>query len=392
VAAVVIDITRLLGRLMADRLPTGIDRVSLAYLEHYRDGGRALLRHRQRSGLFSERVSARLFDFLLRWPQAASGRARWLAWQGLFSCLGNGDGRRGFMFNTGHNGLEDPRAARVVRWHNVRPLFMLHDLIPVQHPEYCRLGEATRHERRLHNMLDLGAGIIVNSQATLTDLQEYARLRSLKAPPVVVAPLAPWADLVKPPLPAPPGFEGRPYFVVVGTVEPRKNHLLLLQVWQRLVRAHGLDAPHLVIIGQRGWDTENIEDMIVRRPMLQGHVTALQRCDDVELTAWLQHARALLFPSFAEGYGLPVVEALAAGVPVIASDLPVLQQIGGGVPDFLDPLDAMAWISHIEDYAHADSPRRAAQMQRLAGFRPTTWKEHFRTVDDFMFDLNARAA
>jgi glycosyltransferase involved in cell wall biosynthesis len=391
-SAVVIDVTRLLGRLMDDRLPTGIDRVSLAYIEHYMAGSRALVRHGTKSGLFSESVSARLFDFLLRWPPAGRARAHWLAWQGLISCLGNGDGHRGFMFNTGHNGLEDSHAARVVRWHNVRPLFMLHDLIPVLHPEFCRRGETERHEARLRNMLSLGHGIIVNSQATRDDLCRYAEQHALAVPPVVVAPLAPATRLKLTPLAVPAGFEARPYFVVVGTVEPRKNYLMLLQAWQRLVQTHGNATPHLVIIGQRGWDTENIEDLIERRPTLREHVTALQRCTDDQLSAWLQHARALLFPSFAEGYGLPVVEALAAGVPVIASDLPVLRQIAGDLPDFLDPLDTLAWIARIDDYASEDSAARAAQMQRMEGFRPPCWAEHFERVDDFIARLHVAAA
>ncbi|MEO8281738.1 MAG: glycosyltransferase family 1 protein, partial [Ideonella sp.] len=188
---VVIDVTRLVARLSNGRLPTGVDRVSLAYIRHYRSHARALFRHRQRSGLFSESVSQRLFDLLEQWPIGARARLRLLAWQGVLSCIGRGDAHGRVMFNTGHSGLEESNAARVIKWHHVRPLFLVHDLIPVRYPEFCRPGESTRHELRLKNMLRLGAGLIANSESTLIELESFAAEHRLDVPPTVVAPLAP---------------------------------------------------------------------------------------------------------------------------------------------------------------------------------------------------------
>ncbi len=386
---VVIDVTRLVARLSNGRLPTGVDRVSLAYLRHYRNQARALFRHRQHSGLFSESVSQRLFDLLEQWPTGARSRVRLLAWQGVLSCIGRGDAHGRVMFNTGHSGLEDSNSARVIKWHHVRPLFLVHDLIPVRYPEFCRPGEEKRHELRLKNMLRLGAGLIANSDSTLGELENFAAEHRLPVPPTVVAPLAPAIPLL-----GPIGdrllASDKPYFVVLGTIEPRKNHLMLLHAWQRIVESNPDDAPHLVVIGQRGWEAENVEDLLQRSRVLQGHITVLRQCSDAALRAWLHHARALLFPSFAEGYGMPVVEALAAGLPVLASDLPVLRQMAGGVPEFLDPIDALGWIRAIKDYALPDSARRAAQLARLSGYQPPSWEQHFSRVDAFVDSLNDR--
>lgn len=388
-APVVIDVTRLVARLAHGRLPTGVDRVSLAYIAHYRARGRALFRYRRVSGLFSEAVSQRMFQLLLEWPTGASARVKSLVWQGVMSCIARGDAHGRVMFNTGHSGLEEARAARVIRWHNVRPLFLVHDLIPVRYPEFCRPGEAERHEQRLVNMLKLGAGLIANSPATLDELHGFAAERGLAVPPTVVAPLAPAIPMQgaasEVHLPS-----RNPYFVVLGTIEPRKNHLMLLQAWQRLIQRHGEHTPHLVVIGQRGWESENVEDLLQRSRTLRGHVTVRRQCSDQELRGWLHHARALLFPSFAEGYGMPVVESLAAGLPVIASDLPVLRQMAGAVPDFLDPIDTIGWIRVIEDYAMPDSPRRRTQLARMAGYQPPTWGQHFEHVDAFLESLDAR--
>jgi len=105
---------------------------------------------------------------------------------------------------------------------------------------------------------------------------------------------------------------------------------------------------------------------------------------DVQLAPLLAGARALLLPSFAEGYGLPVAEALAAGVPVLCSELPALREVGGDVPEYLDPLDGVAWRNAIVDYTHADAPRRRAQLQRLEQWRKPQWPAHFAAVESFL--------
>jgi len=129
--------------------------------------------------------------------------------------------------------------------------------------------------------------------------------------------------------------------------------------------------------------------MLERSEVLRNHVTVLRQCNDTELAALLAEARALLFPSFAEGFGLPVAEALAAGVPVIASELPVLREVAADVPDYLDPLHAPQWMDRIVEYARSGSELRAAQLQRIRGFQSTTWEGHFRIVDDFLATLGA---
>jgi glycosyltransferase involved in cell wall biosynthesis len=113
-------------------------------------------------------------------------------------------------------------------------------------------------------------------------------------------------------------------------------------------------------------------------------VTELPACTDADLATWLHHACALLFPSFAEGYGMPLVEALSRGVPVIASDLPVFREIAGDVPDYLDPLDGKGWMARIEAFADPVSPLRAAQLKRLAGYSAPTWSAHFQVVEQFL--------
>jgi len=183
---------------------------------------------------------------------------------------------------------------------------------------------------------------------------------------------------------APPA---EPYFICVGTIEPRKNHLLLLNLWRAMAdKLPAAAIPRLIIVGRRGWENEQVIDMLERCPALRGHVEELNGCSDRRLQTLLRGARALLLPSFAEGYGMPVAEALSVGVPVICSDLPALREAGGEVPDFLDPLDGPAWTAHILDHFRA-GPLHVAQRGRMEQWQAPSWDDHIAIVCEAIDDL-----
>ena len=184
-----IDVTRLADRYLQGRLPTGVDRVSLAYLDHFGEKARALVRFGGRWIELPFSDSQRLFSALLGGQASASSFVRWLVARAYATSWRQSPAT--VLFNTGHSGLDSDDYAIRVRERGLRPVFFLHDLIPISHPEYCRAGEAERHHRRLDTMLSVGRGLVVNSRATLDDLEAYAGARQLALPPCAVAPLAP---------------------------------------------------------------------------------------------------------------------------------------------------------------------------------------------------------
>jgi glycosyltransferase involved in cell wall biosynthesis len=384
--AVLIDVTRLLGRLLKGRLPTGVDRVGLAYVQHYQQHSRAVIRLVERNFVLPKAESAQLFQWLL----APHGRfnALTIVIKGLLFGWNTQRVAGSFLINAGHSGMEKATYPSMLKRQQVRPLFVVHDLIPISYPEYCRAGERARHITRMSNALTAASGIIANSLATLNELTSFAASTGQAMPPSVVALLAPGMLGI---------FPGErpvvtPYFVMLSTIEPRKNHWMLLQIWLGLVERFGQAAPRLVVIGQRGWDCENVVDLLERCEQLKGFVIELHACSDAELVTYLHHAQALLFPSFAEGYGMPLVEALALGVPVIASDLPVFKEIAGSIPEYVDPMDGKRWSELIFEYANPDSQLRDAQLKRMADFHVPTWTAHFATVDGFLDTLKPEIA
>jgi glycosyltransferase involved in cell wall biosynthesis len=386
--SVVIDITRLIGRYQQGKLPTGVDRVSLAYVQHFRKHAVAKANWRWASGLISPQLSLQLFDALLAWeltPQAQAEFQKRLT-QGSWGSVMQTHWRGQWLFNTSHQGLETARYERDLRWHAHRPVFFLHDLIPISYPQFCRDGEASKHQARIKNMLAWGHGLIVNSHDTQEHLQRYAGQAKLHVPPVLVAPLA----SAQAALPIPQRsaqVAAQPYFVAIGTIEPRKNIPLLMQVWRSLVQELGSHAPKLVIVGQMGWESASVADQLRDITAWQGRLQWRESCSDAELSSLLHHACALLFPSFVEGYGMPVAEALQSQVPVIASDLKVLREVAGDIPEYLQPDDPQVWRKTILDFALPHSAKRLAQQERLRGFAPTTWVQHFERVNAFLQSL-----
>ena len=382
---VLIDVTRLLGRFMKGRLPTGVDRVSLAYVQHYGPNARAVIRWAGRSFVLPESESVRLFQWLLA-PSGLVDVSAILA-KALVAVGGSRQPEGRFLFNTGHSGLELATYPEMLRKQKVKPVFFVHDLIPITHTEYCRAGEREKHIVRMKNVLALASGVIANSQATLNDLASFAHGTGQAMPPAAAALLAPGMPVISPgSRPMAP-----PYFVILGTIEPRKNHWLLLHLWRRLVERFGDKAPRLVVIGQRGWECENVVDMLERCERLKGFVIEKSGCPDAELVTYLHHAQALLFPSFAEGYGIPLVEALAHGVPVIASDLPAFREVAAEIPEYADPLDGKRWAELIVEYARPGGQYREAQLGRIKGFKAPAWADHFAKVDALLDQINDAA-
>lgn len=382
-----LDITRLLSRGLHEA-PTGIDRVELAY-------ARALLAAPGREVRFEAWVPGIGFT---RYATDAVERllatldARWMAGRGLTAgeaaraATGFRPGGRignGVHLIVSHQHLADLER-RIRRSAGARTCVYVHDTIPSDFPEYARPGGAALHDRRMRNAVALADAVIVNSQATSRSLERFI-LASGRRPRVLVAPLGVEPRFAAVAAGPAPFDDTRPYFLCVGTIEPRKNHLLLLQLWRAMAARAPTDTlPRLVLVGRRGWENENIVDLLDRSAALKNLVVEAGQVGDARLAQLLTHARAVLMPSFAEGFGLPVAEALAAGVPVIASDIPVLRETGGDAPDYLDPLDGPGWAQAIADHAREDSAMRAAQLRRIAGWRTPGWNAHFNTVLPFL--------
>ena len=273
----------------------------------------------------------------------------------------------GIYLNVSHTGLDQPRVLARLAERGMAPVVMVHDLIPINFPEYCAPPAKARHQRRMAEIIEHARLVITNSATTAAEVADYAALLNRKTPATQVAPLGietAFFDDTQPWTPA------RPYFVCVGTLEARKNVAFLLAAWRRLAERLGSETPRLVLVGRRGWENEAVIDHLQRSEAVIRLVHEVSDLSDRELARLVGGAAALLSPSLAEGFDLPVVEALAIGTPVIASDIPVHRELAGDAATLIDPLDGPAWIAAIEQ-AMAGNGGRGPR------YDAPTWSGHF---------------
>ncbi|MCC6007648.1 MAG: glycosyltransferase family 4 protein [Rhodobacteraceae bacterium] len=286
-------------------------------------------------------------------------------------------GGRGCYLNVGHTHLEDPWLPALGRAGLGRAV-MIHDLIPIEHPEWSGAGAPERFGARLAAALGHADLLVTNSRDTAGKVAAQLARAGRRVPVLAAAlGLEPLPRLQTPsPLLAP----GVPAFMTLGTIEPRKNHALLFQAWEIMAADRMLPVlPHLHLVGRRGWAGPEVTGWLDRSPLMGACVFEHGGLDDRAAMSLLAGARALLFPSRAEGFGLPVQEAARLGVPVICSPLPALRESLGDKALYLEPDDAYPWVEAITRMASA-SDRPPASGRETPSGRSHGWEDHFRKV------------
>lgn len=383
-----LDITRLVSRVGRGPL-TGIDRVERAWMRWLSAGTEPffLLCGTPGGGaMLLPGHAAAIVDDWLGWPDGrppprlriAGALGARLAALARLAPLALRRGRRGRVLaglpagsaylNLGHANLAALAAAGGA---GLRRLVMVHDTIPLDFPQFASDPEGFR--RRLALVARHADRVICPSAAAAADVARWCATFG-RVPPIAIAPLG-----IEPAAPGPIPAELRRFtggFVAVGTVEPRKNHGLLLDVWDRLATAMA-EPPPLLIIGSPGWRNAAVLDRIARLPG-DGPVRLATGLGDGAVSALVASARALLMPSLAEGFGLPVAEAAALGTPVVCAPLPVYREILGDIPVYVDPADLYSWTETIRTLAEQGFRRDSGTRRPdLPG-----WEDHFNRVSN----------
>lgn len=250
----------------------------------------------------------------------------------------------------------------------------IHDLIPLIHPEWM-YPTAEAEVRAIADSIRPEDFVMANSMATA-----HAVTAVLGIPPdrVIVTLLAAAKDVfyrekssvrieaVK----ARYGFPGEVYVLSLATLEPRKNLVHLLRCFHRLVREERLPGVRLVLAGTIGWMTDPLFALLEEHPDLRARVVLTGYVPDADLAALYSGARAFVYPSLYEGFGLPVLEAMQCGTPVITSDTTSLPEIAGDAGLLVSPIDADALSGALvrvvtDDDLAADLGRRGQSRSAL---------------------------
>ena len=228
-------------------------------------------------------------------------------------------------------------AVESARAKGARVVPVIYDLLTWSHPQFFAPLFCAQFKRWLSEMIPLADACVCISHATADALREFATAEGLAdaLPPVGVFPLGTKLSpaTAEPRAEVAAVFANERPFLMVGTIEPRKNHALVLDAFERFWAAGGTTP--LVVIGRRGWQCETTLRRFAALAAAGRPFTHIGDATDADLQHAYRHARCLIFPSVAEGFGLPIVEALAQGLPVIASDIPVHREVGGDLATYI---------------------------------------------------------
>jgi len=271
--------------------------------------------------------------------------------------------------NVGHTNLSDRVLSAITHGAKGTITVFVHDTIPLDFPQFQREGSVDRFRAFLRQTGARADLVVYNSEHTKHSAETwFSKWRRI--PPGVVAHLG--VDLPDPSHLTADFETNAPYFVTVGTIEPRKNHELLLDIWE----GFGPDAPRLFVCGARGWKNE---DVFMRLDAMSenGPVIELSELTDQALADLIAGSKGLLFPSLAEGYGLPPIEAAALGVPVVCNDLPVYRETLGDIPVYAAVSDRYLWERTIRKLASNLSGQPDNALKTSV---PPDWDTHFNIV------------
>jgi glycosyltransferase involved in cell wall biosynthesis len=172
--------------------------------------------------------------------------------------------------------------------------------------------------------------------------------------------------------------QGKRYALFVSTVEARKNHYALYRAFDRALAEGRLDpAVHrLVFAGKIGWGVSDLVDLIRTNPRTAETILFLEGLDDAAIGALYKGADVCLMPSYDEGYGLPLAEALSHGKVCLSSHAGALPEVGGDVVEYLDPLDILGWRDAMTMWLTA-TPKTIAAKEALVRkhHRPISWDD-----------------
>lgn len=232
-----------------------------------------------------------------------------------------------------------------------RTVVTIHDLTPVLHPTWHPRITALTHRIILPRVFRDSTHIIADSASTARDIH---RLYGHLSPAVSVVPLA--SRVLPPPAGGPAEF---PFILFVGTIEPRKNIPVLVEAYERIRKAGRPEK--LVILGKQGWHCSGSLGRIRTSPFA-GDIHVKGFTDSETLSWHYHHASAFVYPSLYEGFGLPVLEAMQCGCPVIASNTSSLPEIVGSAGLMAPPAQAAEFARHLLDVL--SNPALAAGLSR----------------------------
>lgn len=278
-----------------------------------------------------------------------------------------------------------------LRRHGMKFGLFIHDLIQIRNKDYVMPDAVDRFNIQLSDALELCDFVLTNSGYVRDDVQTYLRESKhldLPVKDVLLPTELSFARSSKPDMdfndPKLTFVLEQDYVLVVSTIEVRKNHELLIRVWEELRKELGEKTPYLVFVGKWGWQIDRLHAHLDEQGYEGDWLFIFNGISDVMMEALYKRALFTVYPSFAEGFGLPIGESLAYGKPCIASNTTAMPEVGGDFVRYFDPFDWQSALPVIRRAVVDRDDLRQWQNRIATEFRPKRWsdfcEEFYRSV------------
>ena len=272
---------------------------------------------------------------------------------------------------------EHATEASRLRRQGVRVLRMIYDLIPTLKPQWVEPRHTAAITRWARCLLTESDHVFTISAFSQRELESYCDESGLPRPALSAIRLG---DVLSGPafagLPPRPRFvPGRPFFVCVSTLDVRKNHRLLYDAWRMLAAGDSAACPDLLCIGTPHLYVADLLREIRGDWLVNGRIHLLHGIDDRELAWYYRNCMATIYPSWHEGWGLPVAESLGQGKICLASSATSIPEISADLPEFFEPHDTCGLVDLVARVLQDSAWRRQREAVISRSFRPTTWAE-----------------
>lgn len=271
----------------------------------------------------------------------------------------------------------------------VRTGVFIHDIIPIVAPEFFEARDTRIFAKALMEALSFTDFLLTTSEYNRSTLIEHMASRKMSPLPIHVVPLG--HTFPRPETPAQVSTAistvlDSNYVLCVGTIEVRKNPLYLFQIWKLMISSGRRDIPYLVFAGRKGWFVQDFMDQLKACDYLGGRIIVLHNVTDGELELLYKNCILTMFPSFVEGWGLPVGESLAHGKICLCSSTGGITTVGGELADYIDPYNVRDGLDRLVRYL--DDPELRSRRERaiVDGFIARSWRN---VSDEFLKSSHA---
>jgi glycosyltransferase involved in cell wall biosynthesis len=267
---------------------------------------------------------------------------------------------------------------------NFKLVHFIHDLAAINNPALASPGAKTIITNYLSIILEISDTLITISNSTKRDTEEYIkRLRITNMPKISTLVMGDNMSTeaikaTKPDISVP-----EDYILAVSTIEVRKNYLSLYYAYKLAIQ-RGLELPHLIIVGKKGWMAEEVYSLLTKDPEIKPHVSILHGISDQELEWLYRNCRFTVFPSFYEGWGLPIIESFAYGKACICSNTSSMPEAGGNLATYISPYNTEELLSAIVQLYGEPVLRSEIERRIKSEYKKQTWQKVFKELQQIL--------